>query len=192
MLPPGINFIKANNVFFALLHDYATHRYKYYKTILPWFQKQFLLKKCLMFLGIITICLIYSNFFYCYSMFFFSLRYRFIIRGSLSAQIHKVASFFKAITFHEVVFYDNSRFYLIYKSEFMNRAPRMTPRGFHTVHSTFSNISANIMGILKKILTLQSTDKSHPGHKKCHKHRPHSLTFSFFQIFYDFVIAFFV
>ena len=57
MLPPGINFIKANNVFFALLHDYATRRYEYYKTILPWFQKQFLLKKCLMFLGIITICL---------------------------------------------------------------------------------------------------------------------------------------
>ena len=42
MLPPGINFIKASNVFFALLHDYAPRRYEYYKTILPWFQKQFL------------------------------------------------------------------------------------------------------------------------------------------------------
>ena len=100
--------------------------------------------------------------------------------------------FFLEISFYKVVFYDNSHFYLIYESEFMKRETLgITPRGFHTVHSTFSNIYANVMGILKKILTLQSTDKSHPRHKKCHIHRPH-LYFSFFQIFYDFVIVFFI
>ena len=54
MLPPEINFVKASNVYFAFLHDYATRHYLYYKTILFWLQKQFLLKKHLLFLVIIT------------------------------------------------------------------------------------------------------------------------------------------
>ena len=54
MVPPQIHFIKTSSIYVALPHHYTAHHYFYYKTISCLFQKRFLLKMYLLFLGIIT------------------------------------------------------------------------------------------------------------------------------------------
>ena len=57
MVPPQIHFIKTSSIYVAFQHHYTTRRYFYYKTISCLFQKRFLLKMYLLFLGIITMYL---------------------------------------------------------------------------------------------------------------------------------------